>query len=392
MIQKDQRAKLLESMVEVVELPVSAYEKAKKRYDDLGEWFSREESQVNSNEPHIFPQGSFRLGTVIRPLHEKEAYDLDLSCKLARGLSKDTCTQEELKKLVGCEIESYRVARNIKSPKEEKHRCWRLEYQDELSFHMDIVPGLPADTLRSEAIFMAMQKEGEDREIAESLSRLAVNITDDRHPEYKEICDEWHLSNTEGYAQWFESRILHRQRGHIYAKAQVDDLPIYKKRTSLQRAIQLLKRHRDHMFREDADVKPISIIISTLASRAYQGEPDLFAAIDNILSNMSKFIRKNIPRVPNPVNPAEDFADRWRMQPKLNLEQNFWCWLEQAKADFNLICSREDAEFISKQAQEKFSIRLNADEITKRLSLSSLVTSPKEHLIANPAKPWGSYI
>lgn len=40
-------------------------------------------------------------------------------------------------------------------------------------------------------------------------------------------------------------------------------------KTPLQRAVQILKRHRDIMFAGDED-KPVSIIITTLAAKAYQ--------------------------------------------------------------------------------------------------------------------------
>jgi hypothetical protein len=65
MITKEQRNYILENMIKNLELPESAYEKARKRYEDLGEWFGREESTVKDNDPHIFPQGSFRLGTAM---------------------------------------------------------------------------------------------------------------------------------------------------------------------------------------------------------------------------------------------------------------------------------------------------------------------------------------
>ena len=60
MITTEQKRKILENITELLELPESAYQKAQKRYDDLGEWFSRDESQCKNNDPHIFPQGSFR--------------------------------------------------------------------------------------------------------------------------------------------------------------------------------------------------------------------------------------------------------------------------------------------------------------------------------------------
>lgn len=397
----EQKRLLLENMTELLELPDSAYEKAKDRYEDIGGWLARDESLCKDNDPHIFPQGSFRLGTAIRPLEEHEAYDLDLACKLREGFTKDRYSQEKLKILVGHEIEKYRIARGIKTPKKEKHRCWCLEYQDDLSFHMDVVPCIPADDSRQKIVLEAMRSAREDESIAESASRLTVSITDDRHPEYRQISEDWNISNPEGYAKWFEARMKQAERLLMESAvrlraASIDDLPVYKWKTPLQRSIQLLKRHRDQMFKADPDVKPISIIITTLAARAYQGETDIESALNNILSDMGSFVRTGIPRVPNPVDPNEDFADRWSM-PKdrhLNLEQNFWNWLEQAKNDFDLLSASGDVNVVTEQAQQKFSVRMNAADLSKRTGLKLAVLSagmPKIHLISEPpAKPWGN--
>jgi len=203
----EQKNVLLADLTEQLELPEMAYQKAKERYEDIGEWLGREDSTCEENEPHVFPQGSFRLGTAIRPLDEKEAYDLDLACRLQVGLSKSSHTQHDLKTLLGNEIEKYRAARGIKSPKEEMHRCWRLEYADKLSFHMDIVPCIPADESGRKLILESMTKAGESALIAGSVSQLTVSITDDRHPRYKQICEDWNISNPEGYAKWFEERM-----------------------------------------------------------------------------------------------------------------------------------------------------------------------------------------
>ncbi|MBU3928004.1 MAG: nucleotidyltransferase, partial [Bacteroidetes bacterium] len=311
MITKEQKRLLLENMTVQLELPESAYEKAKDRYGDIGEWLGRSESLCKDNDPHISPQGSFRLGTAIHPLDENEAYDLDLACNLRKGISRSSHTQESLKKLVGHEIETYRVARGIKAPMEEKHRCWRLEYQDDFSFHMDIVPCTPEDETRQKIIFESMRKSGESESISESASRFTVSITDDRHPGYKRICEDWNISNPEGYAKWFKTR-MNQSRQMILGKAQVDDIPLFKRKTPLQQSIQLLKRHRDQMFKEYTDVKPISIIITTLAARAYRGESDIESALDNILRQMGIFVNSGSSVVSNPVNPEENFADRWQ--------------------------------------------------------------------------------
>lgn len=392
MTTKEQKKLLLNNMTSLLELPESAYQKAKDRYEDIGEWLGRDESLCKDNDPHIFPQGSFRLGTAIRPLVEDEAYDLDLACKLREGISKGTHAQEELKKIVGKEIELYRVARGIVAPLEPKHRCWRLEYQDGLSFHMDIVPCIPADDSRQKLIFESLRKSGADDFFAESTSHFTVSITDDRHPEYKRISENWQISNPEGYAKWFESRNEALQMV-LERAAQVDDMPLYKRKTALQRSIQLLKRHRDLIFKDDPDVKPISIIITTLAAMAYQGETDIESAMSTILSRMGELVNPTRPRVPNPVDPAEDFADRWSMPQyrELNLEKNFWDWLKQAQTDFELLSSSDDAEFISEQARQKFSVRMDASELRKSLGLAlgASIIVPKSHVIESaPPRPW----
>ena len=395
MLTTSQIQTLLESMIEILELPYSAYEKAKERYDDIGEWLSRDKSLCAGYNPHIIPQGSFRFGTAIRPLDEAEEYDLDLACKLRTGFTKALFTQEALKILIGQEIEGYRNFRGIKSPTNEKHRCWRLDYQDDLSFHMDIVPCIPEEISRQNLIFESMKSTGLHETLANSIAQDSVSITDNRLPNYRNISNEWLISNSEGYAKWLESRMKQGLcESKYFAKGQVDDIPLYKRKTPLQRAVQILKRHRDQMFRDNKDSKPISIIITTLAARAYQGELDIQAALATILSQMGNNVESKYPRVKNPVNPPEDFADRWSMPQykHLNLEQNFWNWLTQAQADFEIIGSSDDVRFISEQIMQKYSLNLDSSSLRKKLGLSSAtisVVTPKKHSIpAEPASPW----
>lgn len=111
-----------------------------------------------------------------------------------------------------------------------------------------------------------------------------------------------------------------------------------KEKSILQQVVQILKRHRDIMFRNDHDDKPISIIITTLAGRAYQGEENLVQALCNVVNRMSQFIHKNAKNeyvVENPVNPEENFADKWPTH--LKRQQNFFRWLEAVSNDLNEI-------------------------------------------------------
>lgn len=388
---------VLEQLIEALDLPDSAYEMAERRYKDIGDWLEREQSNCSALSPHVFAQGSFRLGTAIRPLSETEEYDLDLACKLREGVTKENSTQANIKDMLQQEIEAYRKYRGISNPVVSKHRCVRLEYQDELSFHMDIVPCIPEGEGGGALIKEALVRSGEDASLASQVAELTVAITDDRHHGYKCICSDWLLSNPEGYAQWFESRMrlaaaLLQERANMVKAARVDDLPYYQWKTPLQRCVQLLKRHRDEMFKKNADSKPISVIITTLAGRAYRGESDIGDAMKSILNRMDTFIADYSPRVPNPVNPAEDFADRWSM-PKyahLRLEDNFRAWLSAARAYFRGLAQTNDISFIQKQASQKLGVVLNENKLSAALGVTAApnIRTPKEHNVTDASKPW----
>lgn len=234
----------------------------------------------------------------------------------------------------------------------------------------------------------SIENSGISKDLASRLAYLTVSITDNRHPRYRFICDDWNISNPEGYAQWFENRMTHGRKVLLEKAAQVDDIPVFKRKTPLQRVVQLLKRHRDYMFREYQDLKPASIIITTLAARAYNGEDNIVQALKNILGIMGSYINAYSPKVPNPVNPCEDFADKWSTQK--NLEQNFWAWLKQAQTDFELIASSDNVDFFAEQAALKFSVRVDSEMLKKKLGLVNTpnMIIPKPHIITEPAKPW----
>lgn len=387
---------LLQKFIDNLDLPDSAYEKAIQRYQDIGEWIGRKGSSCFGYEPHIFPQGSFRLGTAIKPLDENEVYDLDLACNLRTGIQFLTHSQKELKVLVGEELEAYRIARNIKSDLEEKHRCWRLEYADNINFHMDVVPCVPADVSLKGMLFESIRKYGADQNLAGNVSEKAVCITDDRHAGYEEKGADWQVSNPEGYALWFSSRVkLGSKTRLLFEASQVDEVPLYKEKAPLQRAIQLLKRHRDKMFAQNPDSKPISIIISTIAAKSYSGEQSLEGALRKAFIGLKQFADSGSDIVQNPVNPAENFADRWGMSEcaYLQLKSNFSLWVHSALRDFNFILQdSQDKTILSESIEDRFSIRISESDISQFLGMNSqLMTSniliPKR--IETPvAKPW----
>lgn len=387
--------KLLSKITALLDLPDSAYEKATARYQDIGEWLGRGESSCMSNDPHIFPQGSFRLGTAIRPLSGIEEYDLDLACNLRTGVSASTHSQEQLKLKIGKELEQYRIYRNIKAPLNEKHRCWRLEYADTLNFHMDIVPCIPENETRRKSLALAMENYGMDRSLATSVSEFALGITDDRLPEYKKLNSEWMISNPEGYAKWFESKMVTTSSNrYAIEAAQIDDIPTYKKKLPLQKVIQLLKRHRDKMFASASDSKPISVIITTLAAQSYSGSPLIEGCLRDVLNGLNRFVVSNSWEVPNPVNPEENFADRWSMPQykELQLKRNFDIWVENVVRDFEFILASDDLDVLTESVENNFSVTIPYAELVVALGIDSLATTSyaaDAKIIESPAsKPW----
>ena len=324
-------SQLLESIAKALDISDSHYEQAVRRYESIGKWLERDESKVAGYSPEIYPQGSFALGTVTKPIFETDEYDLDLVNEL--NLKKNEITQEVLKNLVGYEVKSYAWANNMNSPAKEGRRCWTLSYADGAQFHMDILPTIPD----IESFKELLESQGYP---LSTWADSAIAITDKTLPNYSCIDPDWPRSNPKGYAAWFRSRmeIEFNARREFLAEsmqARVDEVPEYRIKTPLQQSIQILKRHRDIMFVEDPDDKPISIIPTTLAGHAYNNESDLLDALQNIIKGMPRYILRINGRtwIPNPVNPLENFADKWQEHPQR--EENFYKWLGQMQQDLD---------------------------------------------------------
>ncbi len=327
--QKEQLNKALELIADELNVPESRYEQAESRYKAIGEWFCRDKSIIAKYDPVIYVQGSFRLGTAIKPISEEEDYDIDLVCVLNER--KINISQNALKFRIGLEVQRYCSSNGIIAEPENNRRCWTINYADGAQFHLDILPALPNGKQ-----FKALL---ESRNFSSEWAEDSIAITDKTLMNYSHITEDWPVSNPVGYSKWFrkrqvaELRRIQESRSLMYAS--IEEIPVHKSRTVLQRSIQLLKRHRDILFSNDADHKPISIILTTLATHAYSGEDNLFDAIANILQNMEDHIeeREGVYWIQNPVNPLENFADKWAENPKLI--EGFDKWLQHA--NHNLI-------------------------------------------------------
>lgn len=278
--------------------------KAENSYRAVGEWLGdcNDDSDVK-----IMPQGSFYLGTVIRPVSDEDEYDIDLVCLLKNAKSK---SESEIKNIVGNRLKEH--GNYSKMLQKEGKRCWTLCYDE---FHMDILPCVPNDVIYSEPYFTKI--------------KLTNKLSNNTYiPKY---------SNPYKYHEWFEERMktqVTEIRKDFATKnnVEIDQVPLYQIKTPLQRTVQLLKRHRDVMYdklpQNRKDNAPISIIITTLAALAYNNEANIFDALNNIVSKMENYIEKDgeTYKILNPVMSEENFADKWNTEPAK--AQEFFCWLQ----------------------------------------------------------------
>lgn len=345
---------LLKRVVDEIRITPSMLDKAESSYKAVRQWLID-----GIPDATITSQGSINLGTTIKPVSDIDDYDIDLVCLLKKSQNYEAKT---IKHKVGNRLkENKRYLTKINEEGEGK-RCWKMQYDE---FHMDILPCVP----KTEYI------EPFSTEIRLT-HKISSNVYEDR------------FSNPYGYKKWFESRMkgILKIEKDAYAKkknTRVEDVPTFRVCTPLQMAIQLLKRHRDICFEHDSDNSPISVIITTLAAKAYNGEENLYLAICNILNHMEEYIeiRDGIYWIANPVSEEENFADKWQIYPKR--KDAFYGWLKKAKRDFitlpmntaGIDSIASELEKILGEAPVKRAVKKYADDMYKARTNGELYVS-----------------
>ena len=300
-------APAFEAAIESFDIPAELHALAVARYDELTTHVSR----YWNNGPAagtLYVQGSFRLGTVVQPVSTGGSYDIDLVA--LRDLAKEEISQAALKQDAELALRSYLEIGASGAPRlGEGKRCWTLDYPAE-PFHMDILPAIPDPGI--------------------SLDAVLITDTEVR---------EWQHSNPIGFANWFYTRMaIEREELRKFIAVansiEVEAVPDWSVKTTLQRTVQGLKRHRDRYFVDEPDRTPASIIITTLAAHAYEGKAPLSDVLASVADRMGSMIGKREGRwwIPNPVEPHENFADRWNDHPQRATD--FFDWLSAAAADF----------------------------------------------------------
>lgn len=297
--------KMLRRIVAEIEISQTEHERAVNSYNAVGTFL---DNNIPQYDIKVIPQGSFRLATVIKPITDKDEYDIDLVAIVDNKFTN----AEDLKNIVGYALkESDRYSEKL----EEGKRCWTIEYAESANYHMDILP-----TMRSNTYFR--NKE------------LIMTHKEDENSNY-----EFRQTNPEAYYDWFVKRMEEEKKKlteeyAIRNKMEIVEVPEYKIKTTLQIAIELLKRYRDIKFKETPDIKPISIILTTLMARIYTGKENVYELIEKFSKEYILYLEKdengNI-LIKNPVNENENFADKWPNNPER--KEAFFRFMNELKED-----------------------------------------------------------
>jgi hypothetical protein len=386
----------LERIASDIDIPPGKYQDAVDRYEAVGHWLEDGEYPGCQSEPRVYVQGSFRLGTVTRPIRDgiEACYDIDLVCELP--LAKSRTTPQTVKSLVGNRLREHGTYKKLLEP--EGRRCWTLEYaeQDGVGFHLDVLPAVPDGS---------------------SPSDTAIAITNKKGEEYF-----WSAGNPCGYGVWFDgknaaafARAVFEQKQSIQRRASLiyaslDNVPDQLVRTPLQRSIQLMKRYRDSRFdyQDRMAYRPISVIITTLAAHLYGNEPDVYSALSGIVGRLqghaalveNRAIDRSLATmgliqrrpdgtwyVGNPVNPEENFADRWHEDNHARARA-FFGWVNSLQND--LLNIREETN--PRLLEGHLSRALGAAVVTRNFELLippvTIIDTPPHIHITGAAKPW----
>lgn len=399
MIDAKKFSRFLDEIAEALDIPPGKYRDAVDRYRAVGEWLETGECPLCRDVPAIYSQGSFRLGTVVRPIRDgKEAdYDIDLVSEFP--IAKSSTTAGAVKAMAGDRLRENAVYRKMLDP--EGKRCWTLKYAEEdgVGFHLDILP--------------AVLSPSQNR-----LGETSIAITNKEQGVYS-----WSASNPRGYGQWFDERnraalarvraeqqrMIQKRAPDIYAR--IEDVPDALIRTPLQRSIQIAKRHRDVCFNNDAHrYAPISIIITTLFAQLYGGEVDVYSALRGIVLKLAMFsglvkheavdpgleFRDLIQRTPqngwyigNPADPDENFADRWHEDGHARAKAFFY-WIGKLQEDCIDILNERNASEVRKRLTSVFGASVAVPHLGAIFSPGTSRSPAPKIRIENPGRPWGT--
>jgi len=329
---KVQLVGFLENICQKLELSQTQYDDAKEKYESVAKWISDSSDERISNIS-IYPQGSMRLETTVKPLGQDE-FDIDLMSHLS--LSSLEINSKEINRLIGDRLREHKTYQEMIVP---LNRGWRIDYANE--FHLDITPCVDDENNWNGGVLVP------DREQK-----------------------DWKQSNPKGYAELFDFRselqptfLIEESLMH---KANIESLPEPRKfKGILKRCVQLLKRDRDIHFKDkNSKLAPISIILTTLASKAYEKcvndytyTNELDILID-ILKHMDDFIKitkyqgRTYYEIPNETTEGENFAEKWNSHPER--AESYFEWKTNALENIEKTINIDGLDMIGEHLSKSF--------------------------------------
>lgn len=342
---------------------------ARDKYAALSKYF--DEQGLDSD---FYPQGSFLIGTTIRPYRDGKEHDYDLDVLAILKRKKEDTDAKSVKNDVGNSIKESGIYSD-KLEKEDRN-CWTLKYAevaDGIGFSLDVVPAVD----ESISIKEDMVRSG----ISYSKVEKTVAITDKTEYTY-----DWITSNPLGFGEWFleisnkhlTTEMKYEQYNNLpydirMVFTSAEKIPTYYYRSNLQRAVQFIKRHRDIYYhkRELSKYKPSSILISALVADSVKDKYS-FSVSDIVNAFIVGFRNKSISimqdgKILNPVDYRENFIERYTD----NNVSNMIKWISEL------------SDFINTEDEKNFQQKIHND-INVRVFTETFETPT----IISPTKPW----
>jgi hypothetical protein len=367
-LSKAQVVGLMERVCQALEPTPTQITVAEQRYNAVGTWVAEAEHSIFQSAL-IYAQGSFSLGTVNRPVG-KDEFDVDLVIHFPDA--PDQIQPAALKKLLGDRLASHDTYAPLLK---EMGRCWRINYANE--FHLDITP---------------------------SIRNMACENGGELVPDKKLRC--WKTSNPRAYRDLFSYRAnlqprirLRKAMAMDEKRADIQPFPHFPPfKGVLRRIVQLAKRHRDVCFQHDEDgIRPISVIITTLASRAYEycvqtEQESEFDLLCEVIRLMPCFIEERIEAgqrrwfIWNETTAGENFAEKWNAEPAR--AEAFFGWHSLLQRQLAQINSVAGLDVLAKGLQESFgqapverALKALTDEVNEARQAGLLSVAPTLGLV-----------
>lgn len=330
----------IEDLIHKLDLTPAMYNNAVEKYEELKRTIKSIDESIT-----FYPQGSFVLGTTVRPYREQKErnYDLDSICLF------NMIALEGKQKNIRKTLEEILGNGQYESKLKFDDRCITVEYADygSIGFSIDVVPSAIATDITKED----MKIKGCPIQYVDTAIEVAEVKKDGR--------DKWISSNPQAYYKWFEEinrpfvqenkmermKKVYKSNETLYSS--LEDVPEYYNKSSLQMAIQLLKRARDVHFsklgRQKEKLKPISAIISTVVLDTARNNlipysADVLDVIGIVINELKTYAKyQEIPEesfknlysskvtinrkgskweMLNPVNPQDNLVDMWNVHPE----------------------------------------------------------------------------